>query len=94
MDTFRLVEKESIMARARRTYTPEFRHNVLELIRSGRSANAVAREYEISRQTITKWLKQDDLDAGRRSDGLTTVESAESRSCVVRCANSRWSATS
>jgi len=64
------------MAR-KRVYPPEFRHKVLELIRSGKSANAVAREFEISRQTITNWQKQDDLDAGRRTDGLTSDEHAE-----------------
>jgi transposase len=76
VDTFRLAEKESIMAKTR-TYPPEFRHKVLELIRSGKSANAVAHEFEISRQTIANWQKQDDLHAGRRTDGLTTEESAE-----------------
>ena len=44
---------------------------------SGKNANAVAREYEISRQSIINWLKQDDLDAGRRTDGMTSAESAE-----------------
>ena len=64
------------MAR-KRVYPPEFRAKILELVRSGRSANSIAREYEIARLTITNWLKQDDLDAGRRSDGLTTAESVE-----------------
>lgn len=75
MESFRFAEKGPTMAK--RVYPPEFRANVLELIRSGKTANAVAREYEISRQTITNWLKQDDLDSGRRSDGLTTAEQAE-----------------
>lgn len=64
------------MAKQRR-YPPEFRRRVLELIRSGRNANAVAREFDISRQTIINWLKQDDLDSGRRTDGLTSEENAE-----------------
>jgi hypothetical protein len=44
---------------------------ILEVVRSGRSANSIAREYEIARLTITNWLKQDDLDdwpAFRRFD--------------------------
>jgi transposase len=76
VESFRFAEKDPAMAK-KRVYPPEFRANVLELIRSGKSANAVAREYEISRQTIANWLKQDDLDAGRRTDGLTSAESAE-----------------
>jgi transposase len=62
----------------RPTYPPEFRRRVLELVRSGRTINAVAREFEISRQTIMNWLKQDDLDSGQRTDGgLTTDERKE-----------------
>jgi len=60
-----------------RTYPREFRHKILELIRSGKSANAVAHEFETSRQTIANWQKQDDINAGWRTDGLTAEESAE-----------------
>ena len=60
-----------------RAYPPEFRAKIIELARSGKSVNSIAKEYDIARLTITNWLKQDDLDAGRRSDGLTTAESAE-----------------
>ena len=31
----------------------------------------------MSRQTITNWLKQDERDSGRRTDGLTTEERSE-----------------
>lgn len=65
------------MAKKVKSYPPEFRHKVLELVRSGRSINAVAHEFEIARQTIMNWLKQDDLDAGRRTDGLTSEEREE-----------------
>ncbi len=59
------------------SYPPEFRHKIVELVRSGRSTNEVSREFDLSRQTITNWLKQDDLNVGRRDDGLTTVERDE-----------------
>jgi transposase len=65
------------MAQKRKVYPPEFRHKVLELVRSGRSVNEVAREFEIARQSIMNWLKQDDIDAGRRDDGLTSEEREE-----------------
>jgi len=58
-------------------YPPEFRHKILELIRSGRTANDLSREFDISRQTIANWLRQADLDAGRRDDGLTSDERRE-----------------
>ena len=60
-----------------RTYPPEFRRKILELARSGRSLSSIANEFQVARQTIMNWQKQDDLDAGRRTDGLTTEESAE-----------------
>jgi transposase len=65
------------MAKPPKVYPPEFRQRILELIRSGRSGNAVARQFNVSRQTITNWLKQDERDSGRRTDGLTTEERSE-----------------
>jgi transposase len=61
----------------RPTYPPEFRRRIVELVRSGRSVNSVATEFEVARQSIINWLKQDDLDSGRRDDGLTTDERKE-----------------
>jgi len=65
------------MAKPTRSYPPDFRQKILELIRSGRSGNAVAKQFNVSRQTISNWLKQDDVDGGRRTDGLTSDERAE-----------------
>jgi transposase len=58
-------------------FPPEFRRRVLEQVRAGRNISEVARQFEIARQTIMNWLKQDDLDAGKRTDGLTTEEHKE-----------------
>jgi transposase len=58
-------------------YPPEFRHKIAELVRSGRNAGEVAREFDVSRQTIANWIKQDDLDSGTRTDGLTSTERDE-----------------
>jgi transposase len=64
------------MAR-RPTYPPEFRRRIMGLARSGRSINSLSEEFGVARQSIMNWLKQDDLDAGRRDDGLTTDERKE-----------------
>ena len=61
----------------RRTYPPEFRRRILELARSGRSVSDLSREFEVARQSIMNWLKQDDLDTGKRTDGLTSEEHKE-----------------
>jgi transposase len=60
-------------------YPPEFRQQIVELVRAGRSPKALAREFEPSEQTIRNWVKQAALDSGRRTDGLTTEEQAELR---------------
>jgi transposase len=52
---------------------------MVELVRAGRSPKALAREFEPSEQTIRNWVKQADLDGGRRTDGLTTAERDEVR---------------
>ena len=67
------------MPRKRPTYPPEFRHQMVELVRSGRSIRETARDFKCSEQTIRNWLRQADLDEGRRDDGLTTAERNELR---------------
>jgi transposase len=49
----------------------------VELVRSGRKPESLAQEFEPTSQTIRNWLRQADLDEGRRSDGLTTEERQE-----------------
>jgi transposase len=60
-------------------YPDEFRRQIVELVRAGRTAEEIAREFDPSPQTIRNWVKQYDLDDGRRQDGLTTEERAELR---------------
>ena len=67
------------MPRTRPPYAPEFRHQLIELVRSGRTPEELSREYEPTAQTIHNWVKQADLDGGVRSDGMTTEEREELR---------------
>ena len=50
-----------------------FRQQMVALVRSGRSANDLAKEFEPTAQTISAWVRQADRDEGRRDDGLTVV---------------------
>jgi transposase len=52
---------------------------MLELVRAGRKPQALAKEFELSAQTIGNWVKQADLDGGGRDDGLTSEEKEEVR---------------
>ncbi len=65
------------MARTRPPHAPEYRQQMVELVRSGRSAEALAREFEPSAQAIRNWVAQSDRDCGRRGDGLTNAERDE-----------------
>lgn len=67
------------MPRSRPPYAPEFRQQMIELVRSGRRAEDLAKEFEPSAQTIRNWVAQAERDAGVRSDGLSTPEREELR---------------
>jgi len=67
------------MPRTRSPYPPEFRRQMVELVRAGRTPEELSREFEPTAQTIHNWVKQADVDAGVRNDGLTTEERAEFR---------------
>jgi len=67
------------MPKSHPTYPPELRRRLVELVRSGRSPEELARKFEPSAQTIRNWVRQADLDEGRRGDGLTSEEREEIR---------------
>jgi transposase len=60
-------------------YPPELRRRLVELVRSGRSPEELARKFEPTAQAIRNWVRQVDLDEGRREDGLKTQEREEIR---------------
>jgi transposase len=65
------------MARKSAPYTPEFRHQMIELVRSGRSPESLSKEFEPTAQAIRNWVARAERDAGRRNDGVTTAERDE-----------------
>src|ERR1700704_228991 len=60
-----------------RAYADEFRRQMIELVRRGKTPEELSREFEPSGQTIRNWVVQADIDEGRREDGLTTPERQE-----------------
>ena len=60
-------------------YPPEFRREAVQLAQNTeRSIAQVARDLGVSDQTLRNWIKQADVDAGRR-EGLSTDEREELR---------------
>ena len=67
------------MAERRALYAPEYRRQMVELVRAGRTPGELAREFGCSSQAIRNWVRQADRDEGRREDGLTSIEREELR---------------
>jgi len=66
------------MPKSHPPYPPEFRAEAVRLVRSGgRDPEHLARDLGCSAQAIRNWVRQADLDAGQRHDGLTTSEREE-----------------
>ena len=75
-----------MVARTHAAYAPEFRRQMVELVRAGRDPESLAREFEPSAQAIRNWAAAADRQEGRPGskpapalkDGtLTTAEREE-----------------
>ena len=63
--------------RPRRSFTKEFKAEVVELVRQpGNTPASVARDLELTETAVRAWVKQADIDDGRL-EGLTTTEREE-----------------
>ena len=65
------------MPRYRTAYPPEFRRQMVDLVRSGRTPEELAREFEPTAQSISTWVRQAERDVGKRTDGPTSAEREE-----------------
>jgi transposase len=64
--------------RRRRSFTPEFKAEVVELVRQdGNTVASVARDLDLTETAVREWVRRADLDDGHRSDGLSTDEREE-----------------
>ena len=71
--------------RPRRSFTPEFKAEIVELCRRGdRTVGQVARDFDLTETAVRAWVHQAETDAGERP-GLTSEEREElfRRRCCV-----------
>ena len=57
------------MPKSRLPYAPEFRQQMVDLVRAGRTPEELSREFEPTAQSIWNWVRQAERDRGnsRRS---------------------------
>ncbi|WP_347255103.1 IS3 family transposase [Brachymonas denitrificans] len=68
------------MSKVRPPYPAEFRQQMVELVRAGRSPAELSREFGVTAQSITNWVGQAAIDSGKPlpgKEGLTTAEREE-----------------
>ena len=58
-------------------YTPEFKRQMVELARTGRSPASLAKEFGPTPWTISLWIKHDARNGGKGDGGLTSAEREE-----------------
>ena len=65
------------MPRSRPEYALEFRQKMVELVRTGRNPEELAKEFEPTAQTIRNWVARADANGGKRPELLTSSEREE-----------------
>ena len=67
------------MARKRRTFTPEYKAEVVQLVRSsGKSPEQIGLDLGLTPSSVRNWVKQAEIDSGQGPSGsLTTAEREE-----------------
>lgn len=68
------------MPKSRPPYPAEFRQQIIELARAGRTPAELSREFGPTAQSITNWIAQSARDSGNPQlgkEGLTTAEREE-----------------
>lgn len=65
------------MPKLRKPYPPEFRQQLVDLVRAGRTPEELSREFEPSAQAISSWVEQAGRESGKRKDSLMGAERDE-----------------
>ena len=65
------------MPKTRPPYLPEFRRQMIDLVRAGRSPEDLSREFEPTAQSIGAWVAAADKQEGRREEAIPGLAASE-----------------
>jgi transposase-like protein len=82
------------MPRTRPPYSPEFRQQMVELVRAGRKPGDLAKEFGCTAQSIANWVAQEQRDSGERKDGLTALSARSLPDYAARTSSCGWNGKS
>jgi len=80
VDTSFFVFKEPQRPKVRPPYPAEFRQQMVERVRAGRTPAELSREFNVTAQSITNWVGQAAIDSGKPlpgKEGMSTAEREE-----------------
>jgi len=77
VDTLNAFAKGVVMPKTHVPYSPEFRCQMVDLVRAGRDPDDLAREFEPTAQSIRNWMMLADKKEGRREEALPGLSAAE-----------------
>ena len=60
-----------------RNYTDEFKRQIVNLVKSGKSSNSVAKEYGAAKSSVTKWVRDYNKSGSFRAKDNRTPEENE-----------------
>ena len=68
---------EKKQPRSRRTFTPEFKQQLVDLYHSGKRKYDIVREYDIAKFLLNKWISQADHSGSFKEKDNRTPEQQE-----------------
>ena len=77
MDTLKHLPEVFPIHKTRPPYSPEFRRQMVDLVRAGRSPEDLAREFEPTAQSIGAWVAVADKQEGRREEVVPGLAASE-----------------
>lgn len=69
-----MTEEDSVPQRPRRTFTAEQKAEAVRLAKELGNISQVARDLDLTPSSLTKWIRQAEIDAGQGPEGALTTE--------------------